>query len=135
MATLAQNMGALPSTPQWFWAFLKQELAPYSGGAGIVARMVIAATLAMIVCMTFRIPYAFQAAVYALIVSRESPQATVKSAGLMSGLTIMTAAYVLISIWFVISGPVLHFFWIIFTFFFAFYSLSPGPHYLSRTMF
>jgi multidrug resistance protein MdtO len=135
MATLAQNIGALPSTPQWFWAFLKQELAPYPGRAGIVARMVIAATLAMIVCMTFRIPYAFQAAVYALIVSRESPQATVKSAGLMSGLTIMTAAYVLISIWFVISIPVLHFLWIILTFFIAFYALSTVPNYVAVTMF
>jgi multidrug resistance protein MdtO len=135
MATLAQNIGALPSTPQWFWAFLKHELAPYPGRAGIVARMVIAATLAMIVCMTFRIPYAFQAAVYALIVSRESPQATVKSAGLMSGLTIMTAAYVLISIWFVISIPVLHFLWIILTFFIAFYALSTVPNYVAVTMF
>ena len=135
MATLAQNIGALPSTPQWFWAFLKQELAPYPGRAGIVARMVIAATLAMIVCMTFRIPYAFQAAVYALVVSRESPQATVKSAGLMSGLTIMTAAYVLISIWFVISIPVLHFLWIILTFFIAFYALSTVPNYVAVTMF
>ena len=97
--------------------------------------MVIAATLAMIVCMTFRIPYAFQAAVYALIVSRESPQATVKSAGLMSGLTIMTAAYVLISIWFVISIPVLHFLWIILTFFIAFYALSTVPNYVAVTMF
>jgi len=89
----------------------------------------------MIVCMTFRIPYAFQAAVYALIVSRESPQATVKSAGLMSGLTIMTAAYVLISIWFVISVPVLHFLWIILTFFIAFYALSTVPNYVAVTMF
>jgi multidrug resistance protein MdtO len=135
MATLAENIGAAPSTPQWFWAFLKQELAPYPGRAGITARMVIAATLTMIICMTFRIPYAFQAAVYALIVSRESPQATVKSAGLMSGLTIMTAAYILISMWFVISIPVLHFLWIILTFFIAFYALSTVPNYVAVTMF
>src|SRR5258708_40363448 len=113
MATLAQNMGALPSTPQWFWGFLKQELAPYSGRAGIVARMVIAATLAMIVCMTFRIPYAFQAAVYALIVSRESPQATVKSAGLMSGLTLMTPGFFFISRCFLFIVPVFAFFLVI----------------------
>jgi multidrug resistance protein MdtO len=135
VATLAENIGAAPSTPQWFWAFLKQELAPYPGRAGITARMVIAATLTMIICMTFRIPYAFQAAVYALIVSRESPQATVKSAGLMSGLTIMTAAYILISMWFVISIPVLHFLWIILTFFIAFYALSTVPNYVAVTMF
>jgi len=33
--------------------------------------MVIAATLAMIICMTFRIPRAFQGTVYALIISRK----------------------------------------------------------------
>jgi multidrug resistance protein MdtO len=53
----------------------------------------------------------------------------------MSGLTIMTAAYVLISIWFVISIPVLHFLWIILTFFIAFYALSTVPNYVAVTMF
>jgi multidrug resistance protein MdtO len=135
MATLAQNIGALPSTPQWFWAFLKQELAPYPGRTGTVARMVIAATLAMIVCMTFRIPFGFQAAVYALIVSRENPRSTLKSAGMMSGLTAVTAAYVLISVWFVISVPVLHFLWIVLTFFIAFYALTTITNYVAVTMF
>jgi multidrug resistance protein MdtO len=97
--------------------------------------MVIAAILAMIVCMTFRIPYGFQAAVYALIVSRENPQATVKSAVLMSGLTVMTAAYVLNSIWFVISIPVLHFLWIILTCSIAYYALNTITNYFAVTMF
>jgi len=135
MATLVQNIGALPSTPQWFWAFLKQELAPYPGRTGTVARMVIAATLAMIVCMTFRIPYGFQAAVYALVVSRENPRSTLKSAGMMSGVTAVTAAYVLISVWFVISVPVLHFLWIVLTFAIAFYALSTITNYVAVTMF
>jgi hypothetical protein len=34
----------------------------------------------MMTCMLFRIPYAFQGAIYALIVSRESSRATPKSA-------------------------------------------------------
>jgi multidrug resistance protein MdtO len=135
MATLAQNIGALPSTAQWFWTFLKQELAPYPGRAGTVARMVIAATLAMIVCMTFRIPFGFQAAVYALVVSRENHRSTLKSAGMMSGLTAVTAAYVLISVWFVISVPVLHFLWIVLTFFIAFYALTTITNYVAVTMF
>ena len=46
----------------WLWDFLKEELTPYPGRAGTVTRMVIAATLVMIICMTFRIPYAFQGA-------------------------------------------------------------------------
>ena len=42
--------------------------------------MTLAATLVMIVCMTFRIPFAFQGAIYALMISRESPRATLQSA-------------------------------------------------------
>jgi multidrug resistance protein MdtO len=135
MATLAQTIGAPPSQLHWFWAFLREELAPYPGRTGTVARMVIAATLAMIICMTFRIPYGFQAAIYALIVSRENPRSTLESAGIMSGITAITAAYILISAWFVISVPVLHFLWIILTFFAAFYALSTITNYLAVTMF
>jgi multidrug resistance protein MdtO len=135
MATLAQTIGAPPSQLHWFWAFLREELAPYPGRTGTVARMVIAATLAMIICMTFRIPYGFQAAIYALIVSRENPRSTLESAGIMSGITAITAAYILISAWFVISVPVLHFLWIILTFFVAFYALSTITNYLAVTMF
>jgi multidrug resistance protein MdtO len=135
MATLAQSIGATPSPLQWFWEFLKEELAPYPGRTRTVARMVIAATVAMIICMTFRIPYGFQAAVYALIVSRENSRATLESAEIMSGVTAVTAAYILISAWFVISVPVLHFLWIIFTFFIAFYALSTVTNYVAVTMF
>ena len=135
MATLAQNIAASPSASQWFWAFLKQELSPYPGRSGIVARMTTAATLTMIVCVTFRIPYAFQAAVYALLVSRENPRSTLKSAGVMTGMTAATAAYILISVWFVISIPLLHFLWIILTFFIAFYALSTITNYVAVTMF
>jgi hypothetical protein len=33
---------------------------------------VIAATLTMLVCVTFRVPYGFQRAIYALLISRET---------------------------------------------------------------
>jgi multidrug resistance protein MdtO len=135
MATFVQTIGAPPSRLHWFWEFLREELAPYPGRTGTVARMVIAATLAMIICMTFRVPYGFQAAIYALIVSRENPRSTLESAGIMSGVTAVTAAYILISAWFVISIPVLHFLWIILTFFAAFYALGTITNYLAVTMF
>jgi hypothetical protein len=38
----------------------------------VLARMVIAATLTMLVCVTFRVPYSFQGAIYALLISRET---------------------------------------------------------------
>ncbi len=40
----------------WFPDFLKKELAPYPGRGALVARIVISATLTMIIIVTFRIP-------------------------------------------------------------------------------
>ena len=110
MATVAQSLPESSRPLAWFQEFLKEELAPYPGRAATVARMVIAATLVMIICMTFRIPRAFQGTVYALIISRENLRATLQSAGIMSLVTGFAAAYILISARFVISVPVLHFF-------------------------
>ena len=135
MATLAQSIGARPSPLHWFIEFLKEELAPYPGRTGIVLRMVMAATLAMIICVTFRIPYGFQAAIYALLVSRQNPRATLESAGIIAGVTAVTAAYVLVFAWFVISSPALHFLWIIFTFFVAFYAISVFTNYITAVNF
>src|SRR6266403_2883908 len=129
MATVAQSLPESPRPLAWFQEFLKEELAPYPGRAGTVARMVIAATLVMIICMTFRIPRSFQGAVYALIISRENIRATLQSAGTMLLVTAVGAAYILISVWFVISVPVLHFFWIIVSFFAAFYALGTMTNY------
>jgi multidrug resistance protein MdtO len=86
--------------------------------------MVIAATLVMVICMVFRIPYAFQASIYALIVSRESSQATFKSAASILSLTGIGGAYLLASAWFVISIPTLHLLWVIASFFLGFYAIS-----------
>jgi len=135
MATLAQSIGESPPPLPGFWEFLKGELAPYPGRAGTVARMVIAATLVMIICITFRIPRAFQGAVYALIISRENLRATLQSAGTMLLVTGVTVAYILISVWFVISIPMLHFLWIIVSFFAAFYAFSTMTNYGAAAIF
>ena len=78
MATVAQSLHESPRPVPWVLQFLKEELASYPGRAGTVTRMVLAATLVMIICMTFRIPYAFEGAIYTFIVSRESPRATLQ---------------------------------------------------------
>ena len=80
MGALAQDIQGLPRPLTWLRKFLKHELAPYRGRALTVARIVLAATLVMIICNTFRIPYAFLGGIYALIISRESPRATLTSA-------------------------------------------------------
>jgi multidrug resistance protein MdtO len=86
MASIAQTISESHAPLAWFGEFLKEELAPYPGRFDTVARMVIAATLAMIATMTFRIPYGFQGALFALLISREDPQATLRSAGSMASI-------------------------------------------------
>ena len=95
----------------------------------MVARMTLAATLIMIIGMTFRIPYTFQGAIYALMISRESRQATLKSAGTILLVTGIGAAYLLIFASFVINSPLLHFVWVIGSLFLAFYAISALTNY------
>jgi multidrug resistance protein MdtO len=124
MATIAQSLPQ-PSGPlPWVWKFLKQELAPSPGRTALVARMTIATTLVMIVCMTFRVPYAFQGAVYVLMISRQTSRATVESAVTILLFTAIGAAYLLVSTWFVVNVPMLHFLWVIGSFFLGFYAIS-----------
>jgi multidrug resistance protein MdtO len=135
VASLAHSLRqpGLPSS--WLWDFLKGELTPYPGRARTVTRMVIAATLVMIVCMTFRVPYGFQGAIYALLISRETPRATLQSAGTIFIVSGLGAAYLLAAAWFVISVPLFHFLWNIGSFFLGFYALSVIANYGAASTF
>jgi multidrug resistance protein MdtO len=129
VGTLARDLPAVPQPSTWLWEFLKHELAPYPGRAVTVARMVLAATLVMIICNTFRIPYGFLGAIFALLISRESPRATLSSAGTILAVAATGVVYILASVQFVISVPVLHFLWIIGSLFLAFYMLAVVTNY------
>jgi multidrug resistance protein MdtO len=135
MATTAQSISATPSSLSWLEQFLKDQLSPYPGRTALVARMVIATTLVMIIGMVFRIPYAYQGAIYALIVSRESSQATFKSAASILSLTGIGGAYLLASAWFVISIPTLHLLWVIASFFLGFYAISTIKNFAASSTF
>ena len=135
MATATQTLPGSPTPSAWIQEFLRDELAPYPGRAELVARMVVAATIVMIVCMVFRIPYGFQGAIFALLITRESPRATLRSsAKILIGIAISTV-YVLFSVYFVISFPELHFIWIFLSLFVAFYALSAMNDYVTATTF
>jgi multidrug resistance protein MdtO len=129
VATLAHEIPYVPRPFTWLWEFLKHELAPYPGRVATVARMVLAVTLVMIICDTFRIPYAFLGGIYALLISRESPRATLNSAGTVLLLAVSAVAYVLVSVQFVVSVPALHFLWSIGSLFLAFYALTVLTNY------
>jgi multidrug resistance protein MdtO len=135
MATIAHGRPQSSAPLTWVRDFLKQELAPYPGRSALIARMTITATLVMIVCMTFRVPYAFQGAIYVLMISRQTSRATVQSAATILFLTAIGSAYLLISMWFVINLPVLHFLWVIGSFFLAFYVISTLTNYTAAVIF
>jgi multidrug resistance protein MdtO len=135
MASVVQSLPQSIAPLTWLRQFLKEELAPYPGRAAVVGRMTIAATLIMIVCMTFRIPYAFQGALYALLISRESPRATLRSAAVIATVTAIGAAYLLVSVQFVISLPEFHFLWVVISFFLVFYAISAVTDYTAAVIF
>jgi multidrug resistance protein MdtO len=135
MATVTQSLRESPRTLDWVLEFLKEELAPFPGRARIVARMVIAATLVMVICETFRIPYAFEGAIYTLIISRTSPRATLRSSGAALLFVGVGGAFVLISASFAISVPILHFLWVISSLFLTFYALSAITTYGAASTF
>ena len=134
MATLAPSMDTSPSA-RWLWEFLKDELAPYPGRMATVARMVLAATLVILICETFRIPFAYLGSLYTLLISRESAQASMRSAATILLAAGIGAAYLLIGAWFVISIPWLHFLWNVCSFFLAFYVIAALTNYIAAVIF
>jgi len=135
MATVAQNLPESSGPSVWFWEFLKEELAPYPGRAALVARMVICATLVMIITMTFRLPYGSHGAIFTLIISRESPRATLKHVRTTVITFAFSAIYIFIGTMFTLDDPMLRLLWIIATLFIAFYAISAITDYVAATGF
>ena len=135
MASIAQSLPVSNRPLAWLWEWLRDELNPYPGRTLLVVRMVVASTLVMIIGMTFRIPYAWQGAIYALLVSRETPSATIKSAATIVLVTGIAAGYIILSMKLAIDIPALHFIWVIATLFLAFYGISTLTNYLAAVAF
>ena len=97
--------------------------------------MVLAATLTMIIAMAFRIPFGFQGPVMALFASRESTRATINSVLTMTIATLLGAAFVLTCAPFFTIDPILHFIWIGFALFVAFFALNTVNNYVGVLLF
>lgn len=124
MATLTQSVPNSSRPSAWILEFLKEELVPYPGRSALVGRMVAAATLAMLITMTFRLPYGAYCAIYSLSISRESTQMTVKAAVTRIVSYSLGAAYVLIGATFFVDDPLLRVLWVIGSMFMASYAIS-----------
>jgi len=115
--------------------FLKEELSPRPGRVALVARMTIAATLVMIITMTFRIPFGAYGAIYAFNISRESPGGTVKAVKTIVVAFVLSVLYVLIGARFFLQEPDLRLIWVIATLFVMFYALSAAANYTAAARF
>jgi multidrug resistance protein MdtO len=115
---------AIDEAVKWFWNFLKNELAPYPGRAWVVARVTIAATLVMILVMTFQIPNGFLAAIFTLFLSRENPTATLVAGFRTIAAFLLATAYSLIGAAMFVSEPLTHFLGVAFSLFVSFFLIS-----------
>jgi multidrug resistance protein MdtO len=119
----------------WLWEFLKEELAPFPGRGGVVARMVLASTLMMIISMVFRLPYGAYSAFYVLQLSRESQRAAVQSARTIVVAFGVATGVALIGAMLVLGNPGLRLLWVIATLFIMFYAVSTLASYSASIRF
>lgn len=132
MATFAQTIPESSKPLASYWEFLKEELIPYPGRAALMGRMVMAATLAMLITITFRLPYGAYCAIYAVAISRESTQITVKTAATRIVSYSLGAIYVLIGATFFVDDPLLRLIWVIGSMFLMFYAVSTMSTFVSE---
>jgi len=124
MATAASTISPLPDSLTWLRDLLREELSPYPGRGASVARMVSAASIVMIIIMTFHIPYGVYGAVYALTLSREAPDATLHATKNLIVSFSLAAVYALVGAVFFSGEPVLHLLWVLATLFLVFFALK-----------
>ena len=117
----------------WFPDFLKKELAPYPGRGALVARMVISATLTMILIITFRIPGGYVGALTAFLFSRENLVSTARSAIFFIGAFVSGALFIPVGARLLASPPETHFVWIGCSLFVAFFLLRCLTNFAAGT--
>ena len=146
MAVLAQpgelkqarvGASAPPSPPfiQWFGSFLRQELKPYPGRAILALRYTVAATITMLLIVTFRLPGAAVGGFFSLLISREAPITTLRGGISTVASFLCGTAFLLTGAILLVDYPLTHFLWVMFSFFVAFYGLSALSNYGAGTAF
>ncbi|MFZ0745139.1 MAG: FUSC family protein [Terracidiphilus sp.] len=113
----------------WFPDFLRKELAPYPGRGALVARIVISATLTMILIVTFRIPGGVVGALTAFLLSRENLVSTTRSAIFMIVAFLLGGLFIPIGARLFASTPETHFLWVGFSLFLVFFGLRCLTNY------
>lgn len=135
LASAAQTIAKPASAWQWFGQFLKEELAPYPGRGAVVGRVVIAATIVMILTMVFRMPYGAYATLYAVTISRENPQAMIKQVKTIVVAFAVCVLYILAGTMLFLSDQDLRLLWVIASLFLMFYALRVVTNFSAAVRF
>src|SRR5580704_9719279 len=139
MATRATHLPQEPvrrtiSWP-WFREFIRWEVAPYPGRLNTVIRMTVAATLVMIIVVTFRIPNAFLSAFFAILLARENLAATWRGGRILVLGFVVATLYTLLGIMLFRGYPIAHFFWVIGSLYLVSFVIRTSTNYAAALAF
>ena len=119
----------------WFREFIRWEVAPYPGRVNTVIRMTIAATLVMIIVVTFRIPNAALAGVFSILLARENLAATWRGGQLIVLGFVLASLYTLLGMMLFRGYPITHFFWVIGSLYLVFFVMRTTTNYAAAAGF
>ena len=139
MATRATQLPHRPArrTVSWPWfrEFIRWEVAPYPGRVNTVIRMTIAATLVMIIVVTFRIPNAALAGVFSILLARENLAVTWRGGQFIVLGFVLASLYTLLGMMLFRGYPITHFFWVIGSLYLIFFVLRTTTNYAAALAF
>jgi multidrug resistance protein MdtO len=139
MATRATQLPHHPArrTVSWVWfrEFIRWEIAPYPGRMNTVIRMTIAATLVMIIVVTFRIPNAALAGLFSILLARENLAATWLGGRLIVLGFVLASLYTLLGMMLFRGYPITHFFWVIGSLYLIFFVMRTTTNYAAAAAF
>jgi multidrug resistance protein MdtO len=139
MATRATPLRYQPAgrTASWlgFREFVRWEVAPYPGRVNTVIRMTVTATLVMIIVVTFRIPNAFLAALFSILLARENLAATWRGGRIIVVGFVVATLYTLLGIMLFRGYPITHFFWVIGSLYLVFFVIRTATNYAAALAF
>jgi multidrug resistance protein MdtO len=124
-----------PGLLRWLRELIREEISPYPGRGVMVARMVIAATLTMILVIMFRIPGGFQGALYAFLIARDDLRSTLRSGIAVAVSYTIGVSFVLTCAALFASHPNARFLWFAASMFVVFFALDTFEDFAIATGF
>jgi multidrug resistance protein MdtO len=139
MATRATQLRLPRSRHVAYWPsireFLRWELASYPGRVNTVIRMTIAATLVMLIVVTFRIPDGFLAGLFSILLARENLVATWRAGRMIVLAFVVASLYTLLGMISFRGYPITHFFWVIGSLYLVFFVIRTANNYAAAAAF